>query len=208
MNEQIQILPMAIAMVAGPQLISAVFLATSRDPRRNSLAYLAGATAAVLAGLAISYVTALIFNEAAEATGAESSDDWLTWVIVGLLVVLSIHTFRTRHTAETPKWMSGLLEADPRAAGKLGFGLFALMPTDIAVMLAVGAFLAQNDLGYLDGLPFVAVTVLLVALPFLAYLVMGRRADHLLPRVREWATSYSWAISIAVYIFFIYAFVS
>lgn len=208
MTEQVAILPMAVAMVAGPQIITAVFLATSRQPRLNSLAYIGGVAIAVLAGLAISFVTARLFNEAAEATGASTADDWLTWVIVALLGALSIRTFLGRKSATTPKWMASLQDAEPKAAFKLGLVLFLLMPSDIAVLLAVGAYLAQNKLGYVDGVPFVALTVLLVALPFLGYLVLGQRGEVVIPRMRDWMNRYSWAISIGVYIFFIYAFVS
>lgn len=35
-------LPMAFVMIAGPQILSAIFLATSENWRRNSAAYLAG----------------------------------------------------------------------------------------------------------------------------------------------------------------------
>jgi small neutral amino acid transporter SnatA (MarC family) len=35
-------LPMAIVMVAGPQIISAIFLATSDQARRNSVTFLLG----------------------------------------------------------------------------------------------------------------------------------------------------------------------
>ena len=44
------ILPLAIVMVAGPQIISAILLATSRDARRNSLAFVAGVALAITLG--------------------------------------------------------------------------------------------------------------------------------------------------------------
>lgn len=37
-------------MIAGPQIISAIFLASSRDPRRGSGAYLLGAGLAIIVG--------------------------------------------------------------------------------------------------------------------------------------------------------------
>ena len=40
----VKITPMAIVMVAGPQILSAIFLATSENWRRNSAAYVAGAS--------------------------------------------------------------------------------------------------------------------------------------------------------------------
>jgi small neutral amino acid transporter SnatA (MarC family) len=48
-------------MIAGPQIISATLLATGRDPRRNSLAFLAGAALAITAGTMVAYwVTSLL----------------------------------------------------------------------------------------------------------------------------------------------------
>jgi small neutral amino acid transporter SnatA (MarC family) len=44
------VLPLAFVMIAGPQIITAVLLATGRDPRRNSLAFLTGAALAITAG--------------------------------------------------------------------------------------------------------------------------------------------------------------
>jgi small neutral amino acid transporter SnatA (MarC family) len=50
------VLPLTVVMIAGPQVIAAVFLASSREARRSSLAYLLGAGLAVLIGLSIWYV--------------------------------------------------------------------------------------------------------------------------------------------------------
>jgi threonine/homoserine/homoserine lactone efflux protein len=205
MNEQVAIVPIAFAMVAGPQIISAVVLATSRDPKSTSLAYLAGAAVAVLLGLTISYVTAVWFGTAAESTGAANSDDWLSWILAGLLALLSVTTFLGRKTAEPPKWMKSLQEAKPGASFKLGLALFLLMPSDIVILLSVGAYLVSNELGFLEGIPFALLTILLLSLPFLGYLVLGEKAEETLPRLRDWMNKYSWAISIGVYVFFIYA---
>ena len=43
----LSILPMAFVMIAGPQIISAVFLATSMNWQRNSAAYVAGAALSI-----------------------------------------------------------------------------------------------------------------------------------------------------------------
>jgi hypothetical protein len=39
---------MAVVMVAGPQIVSAIFLATSEQARRSSIAYVIGVALAVL----------------------------------------------------------------------------------------------------------------------------------------------------------------
>lgn len=49
-------LPLAIVMSAGPQIVTAVFLATSRDARRNSLAFLASVAAATTVGVTVFYL--------------------------------------------------------------------------------------------------------------------------------------------------------
>jgi small neutral amino acid transporter SnatA (MarC family) len=43
----VQIIPMAFVMIAGPQILSAIFLATSENWRRNSAAYIAGAALSI-----------------------------------------------------------------------------------------------------------------------------------------------------------------
>jgi hypothetical protein len=45
----LKILPMAIVMIAGPQILSAIFLATTASWQRNSAAYLAGAALSITA---------------------------------------------------------------------------------------------------------------------------------------------------------------
>ena len=44
MNGLLTGLPFVLVMIAGPQIVSAVFLATSVNWARNSLAYIAGAS--------------------------------------------------------------------------------------------------------------------------------------------------------------------
>ena len=50
-----KILPMAFVMIAGPQILSAIFLATSEGWRRNSVAYITGAALSITAIISASY---------------------------------------------------------------------------------------------------------------------------------------------------------
>ena len=52
-------------------------------------------------------------------------------------------------------------------------------------------------------LPFIVVTVLVAALPLLLYLLFHRRAQRLLPKVRDWMNTNSWLVNIIVYVVFI-----
>ena len=70
------------------------------------------------------------------------------------------------------------------------------MPSDIIIMLTVGVNLAHNDAGLAAAVPFIAATALVAALPVLAYLLFRRRAQRLMPRVRDWMNPLSWLLNI------------
>jgi threonine/homoserine/homoserine lactone efflux protein len=199
------VLPAAITMVAGPQIISAVVLATSGDPRRNSLAFLVGVASAVVFGTLVALGLVETLDLAARQAGGPGSERWIRYLLAGLLVVLAVRAFDTRRTAQTPRWLTGLQTAQPHTALRLGFLLFLAMPTDVVMMLSAAGYLAKNDLGVLHSLPFILATLLLASLPFLAYLLLGKRAETVLPAVRDWMTRDAWAINIAVYLYFIYS---
>ena len=83
-----KILPMAFVMIAGPQILSAIFLATSEDWRRNSIAYITGAALSITAIISASY----FFINGAQDGGRV--DDTIDIVILVLLVLAAIHTYR------------------------------------------------------------------------------------------------------------------
>jgi threonine/homoserine/homoserine lactone efflux protein len=95
------------------------------------------------------------------------------------------------------------MSADAKKALKTGLLVILVMPSDIIIMLTVGANLAQNNAGLLAALPFIAATVLVVALPLLLYLLFRRRAQGLMPKVRDWMNANSWLVNIIVCVVFI-----
>jgi hypothetical protein len=194
-------LPLTIVMVAGPQIVSAIFLATSERPRPTSVPYLAGAAVATTTAV-------ILFHSLARALGLEggSREDAsarpIDYVMLGLLVVLMIRVYLARHEAEPPTWMAKLTTATPRFSFALGFLLFLLMPTDVITTFTVGSYLAREDRSWADAIPFIVLTVVLVAIPFIVLLVMGERADVVLPRMRAWMVSHSWVVNELVLAFF------
>ena len=201
MTEQLQILPLGLVMVMGPQILTAIFLVTSRQPVRNSVAMLTGVTLAAAAGVAIWFGLAeLIGLEPKDADEGASTTDY---VIAGILAVLAVRVVMTRKTAEVPKWMTTLQEAEPKRAFTLGFALILLMPTDIAATVSVVGYLQQAGLDPIDGWPLVAITVLLMALPILGYTLLRDRAKLAMPRIRDWLTANSWVVNLVVIVYFI-----
>jgi hypothetical protein len=141
MTALLTVLPLAIVMSAGPQFVTAVFLATSRDARRNSLAFLTSAAVATTIGVTVFYFlrpSAL----PGDADGRDQHGD-------------------------------------------------------------VGAYLAREGEPWFHSLGFVALTVLIASLPFIAVLLLGRRAETLLPKVRTWMSENSWVVNEAVILFFL-----
>jgi hypothetical protein len=195
------ILPLAFVMIAGPQIISAVFFATSVNWKGTSAAYILGAAISITAFLTIAYFVAKGAKNA--ASNKHSGADWTDAVVLGLLLVAMVHTFRKRKVADPPKWMDRLQTATPRFAFTLGLLLLGVFPTDILTSFSVGAHLAAKGVPWADGLPFIGLTLLFLATPSLLVVLLGHRAKAFLPKVREWINTNSWVVSEIVLAFFV-----
>ena len=99
--------------------------------------------------------------------------------------------------------MGALQNAQPRKAFTTGVLLVWVMPSDLVIMLTVGVNLAHADASLLAAVPFIAATAFVAALPVLAYLLLRRRAQLLMPKVRDWMNSHSWLVNIIAYVIFI-----
>jgi hypothetical protein len=197
----LQILPLALIMVMGPQILTSIFLVTSREPVKNSIAMLIGVVLAACISLAIWFgIVKAVGIDPKEGGGPTTAD----WIVAGLLALAAIHTFLGRGTASVPKWMTALQEAEPKRAFTLAFLLILLMPTDIVAVISTANWLHDNDKDLLHGWPLIAATTLLMALPVLAYLLLGHRARDAMPRIRDWLTTNAWLVNIVVIVYFIY----
>jgi Sap, sulfolipid-1-addressing protein len=192
------VLPMAVVMSAGPQIVTAIFLATSQDAKRNSLNFLGGVAVATTLG-----VTVFFLLGSGSAGKQKEGKDWLDWTIIGLLVVLIVLVFVRRKESEPPKWMGKLQNADARLGRRIGFLLYTLMPTDLIAMFTVGAYIAHRGEPWWHTLGFVVLTVLIAGLPLIVVLAMGRRAESVLPKLRDWMNANSWIVNEGVLVFFL-----
>ncbi len=204
----LEIVPLAITMMAGPQILADVIFVTSRRGAvKVSLAFLTGIILAISIFITAVFIIARILGLSADATGAAPS--WEHYVEIGLvilLIFLSLRSYMTRETAKPPKWISQLQTIKPIGAFKLAFPLIWFMPGDFIVMLTIGLHLAAHSsdaTALLSVLPFLGVVTLLAGFPLLAYLTFRQRAEQVMPRIRTWMQSHSWLINIIIYIFFI-----
>jgi len=187
----------------GPQILSAIFLVTSRDPVKNSAAVLTGVLLAASVSMLVWFglYEVLGINP---RNGSSASPGTADYVVAALLAAAGIHTFLGRRNASVPKWMTSLQEAEPRRAFTLGFLLILAMPTDIVAVISTVHWLHVNGLGVLHSWPVVAATTAIMALPILAYLLLGRRAREAMPGIRNWLTTNAWLVNLVVIAYFIY----
>jgi Sap, sulfolipid-1-addressing protein len=196
-----KVLPLAFVMVAGPQIISAFFFATSESWKKLSASYVFGAAISIALVVGASYLLAKGATSSSEE--AESGLRPLDYVILALLVFAMIHNYLGRNSSEPPKWMGKLQNATPKTTFILGFLLLGFFPSDLITSFSIGGFLAHNGDSYLQALPFIALTLLFLGAPALGVLLMGDRAQNVLPKIRDWMNDNSWIVSEVVIVFFI-----
>jgi hypothetical protein len=200
-----KLLPLAITMMAGPQILTQIIFITGERPVKKSVAFLLATvvsmTAMVLIWLGLG--SALGGGLTDDSGGPSSASKVIETALVGLLIVASIRAYLGRETAEPPKWMGKLQDATPGRAFGLALVLMTFMPSDFVIVMTVGVHLTANGLDFWDSLPFIGLTVLIAALPLLFYLVFHSRAVVTMPKVRQWMNDNSWVVNIAVYTIFI-----
>jgi threonine/homoserine/homoserine lactone efflux protein len=190
------LLPMAFVMIAGPQILSAIFLATSDNWRANSLAYVAGAACSItiIASLAYFFINGV---------SGDGPSDTVYYAIVALLLVAMVRTYLKRDESEPPKWMGKLQEASPKFSFRLGFLLLGVFPTDILTSVAVGSYLGNHGDPWWHVLPFIALTLLFLATPALILLLFGERGQRFMPKARQWMNDNSWVVNEIVLALFV-----
>lgn len=204
MNALPIVLPMAFVMIAGPQIVTAILLATGARPRRDSAFFLLGAGVATFIGVTASYFLAGFAKGRGRPFGGDARvERAIEIAIIGLLVFLAWKVSRERGRSQPPRWMAKLETATPLFALRIGFVLFLLLPGDVISMFTVGAYLAHHGAPWWHGLVFVAVTVILAGMPLFLLLALGKRAQALLPKARDWMTTNSWIVSEIVIVFFL-----
>lgn len=193
MDNLLKVVPLAVVMIAGPQIITAIMLATSERALRNSYAYVGGAMVASTAATAVFYYAARALG--LEGSNGDSGSVVIDWILVLVLLVAAGRVFLKRHDTEPPKYMRKLQTASPSASFRIGVLLFLLMPTNLIVTFTVGTLLASQGEPLWRSIGFLLVTGLLIGSPLLVLLVMGRRAETVLPALRSWMNANAWVVS-------------
>src|ERR671926_56976 len=142
------VIPLAITMNAGPQIMSALIFVTAQKPLKLSAYFLAGVIIAVTAGVTITYTLATVLGNSVSlghSSDSGSLGNIIQYVLVGLLVFLSIRSYLGRETSEPPRWLGAMQNAKPRTAFLAGLLLLSVFPSDLIILVTVGVNLAQHD---------------------------------------------------------------
>ncbi len=202
----LQILPLAITMMVGPQIMSAIIFVTTPQAVRVSLAFLAAVTIAAMAGVAVMMGLATALGGAVDfgdSSDKNSVGQIIQYVLAALLAAAALKNWIKRETIDPPKWLGTLMTAGPRRAFKVGLLVILLMPSDIVIMTTVGVHLVQAGSSYAEALPFIGLTTLVAALPLLVRLLFGRHAEAAMPKIRDWMNTHSWLVNIIACVIFI-----
>lgn len=200
------VLPLAITMMAGPQIMSAIIFVTSERAVKTSLAFVVGVLIATTIGVAaLRGILSLLGDSASLGDSSDngSAGQIIQFALVGLLIAAAIRNYVGRETVEPPKWLGKLQQADPRQAFRTGLLVILVMPSDLIVMLTVATNLEQSGDSLAAAVPFILATALVAALPLLGYLIFHRRAVGAMPKLRDWMNANSWAVNIVVYALFV-----
>jgi Sap, sulfolipid-1-addressing protein len=118
------VIPLAITMNAGPQIMSAIIFVTANKPLKLSAYFITGVVIAVTVGVTVTYTLASVLGNSVslgDSSDSGSLGNIIQYVLVGLLVLLSIKSYVGRETSEPPRWLGALQHAKPRTAFTTGF---------------------------------------------------------------------------------------
>src|SRR5215213_7278248 len=113
------VIPLAITMNAGPQIMSAIIFVTAQKALKLSAYFLTGVVIAVTVGVTITYTFASVLGNGislGDSSDSGSLGNIIQYLLVGLLVFLSIKNYVRRETIEPPRWLGALQNAGPRTA--------------------------------------------------------------------------------------------
>src|SRR5687768_18056849 len=99
----LQILPLAITMMAGPQIMSAIIFVTASKPVKISAFFIAGVAIATTVGIAIALTLVSLLGSSLSL--GDSSDNGSTghviqYLLVGLLVAFAVKHYLGRESVE------------------------------------------------------------------------------------------------------------
>lgn len=198
----IAILPLALTVMLGPQILVGMLLITRKDPIKSSLVY----TLALISTLILTtYLYYSVSNITSLHEASIGSRPMVKYFLIALFIFLIIRSIINRNKiTEPPKWMQGISTSSLGKIFIIGLCLIAFMPTDIAIAFTVGNLLNSESNSFADALPFFGAVLLISLLPLTIYFSLGTKGPKYLEKVNIWLNTHGYIINVIVLSFFIF----
>lgn len=184
-----EVLPLALGIAASPfPVIPAILLLFTDRARAAAWAFLVG----WLLGIAVSTGVFVLLAEVVDQT--QDTPTWAAWlrIVAGIaLVAYGVTTWLGRKAAaEQPAWMRSISTATPAGAFRLALLLSAANPKVLLLAAAAGLVIGSDDFtargDVVAVVVFTLVAAVSVAVPVLAYTILGDRVLGPLGVARDW----------------------
>ncbi|QTD38570.1 GAP family protein [Polaribacter batillariae] len=197
----IAILPLALTVMLGPQILVGMLLITRKDPVKSSLVYVLAIIATLISTTYLYYLLANITDLHKASIGNKPLVKYFLIVVFIFLIIRSI--VNRNKITEPPKWMQGISTASLGKIFVIGFCLIAFMPTDIAIAFSVANLLNSESNSFLEAMPFFGAVLFISILPLAIYFSLGSNGSKYLEKINIWLNTHGYIINVIVLTFFI-----
>lgn len=183
-----QLLAPAMVVAISPfSIIISIFLVLHTDrPRANGWVFLVGRL------LALAAITALFLQAPRLISSLNRPvSPRVLLALGGILIVIGVWVwFKRDQMTEEPPWLTKFSRITPVGAGVLGALLVVSNPKMLAATAAAGLLIGTAGVSVgeatVSGAYYAVVASSTVAVPVLAYMAVGARADDQLNRFKQW----------------------
>lgn len=188
-SELTELIPLALVITLSPlSIIPGILMLHTPKPRPTGMAFMLGWT------VGIAVATAIFLGVSNAIDGMDSQPSWAPYVRLvagGALIAFGVFRWLTRHRSKhAPKWLTAMTSIGPGRALITSVVLVVLNVKVLFMCAAAGLSIGTAGLGvtqsWLAVAVFTAVSASSVALPILAYLIIGERLDEPLNRLKVW----------------------
>src|SRR5262245_26076729 len=203
-----EVLPYAIGVAISPiPIIAVILMLFSKRAKVNGPVFLLGWVIGLSVVVAVVYAIA----HAANASTDSTASDTVSWIKVGLGLVL-IGAARRRYAKrpqpgedpEMPKWMATVDDMKPGAAFVLAIVCAAVNPKNLILAAGAAAGVAQVNGSVGDAvvalLVFVVIASLSVGGAVAYYFIGGEKARRVLDERKAWLTLHNSAVMAVVFL--------
>lgn len=189
------LLPLAIGIAISPIPIIATILVLL-SPKAKTLAplFLIG----WILGIVFAVTIFIFLRTLIPSTSSADANSLISVIRIVVGISFGFLAFRewksrpkTGEVAKLPGWMAALDQLRPAAAVGLAFALAAINPKNMLLAANAGLVIADVATPITAMLGFTAVAIVSVAVPVIAFLLLGKRINRQLEMIRGWLVSNS-----------------